>query len=280
MSSIILLHDTDTCLDKVKRNLQRARDDLEEARKRLLKHDDQIDEVALEQAKLVLEHHKSLRVLQDANRAVLEAQTRQIEASSDLDALKERSSGIARMLDEERHKVDELDRQLKRVKEEAQRAQRAAMEPLAGEDGETNQERLDILRALAEGKTMESITEDIDAEKAKLELIHDADPGVLRDFEERNRRIERAQDEMATRQASLTQLEESIKELRTRWEPALDDIIRRINDAFSYNFEQINCAGEVGVHKDEDFEKWAIEIKVKFRYGTHFHAPCSYYEHD
>ncbi|KAJ4386702.1 Structural maintenance of chromosomes protein 5 [Gnomoniopsis smithogilvyi] len=252
-------------IDKVKRNLQRARDDLEEARKRLLKYDDQIDEVALEQAKLVLQHHRSLRALKEANCAVLEAQTRQIEASSDLDALKERSSGIARMLDEERSKVNELDRQLKLVKEEAQRAQRAAIGPLTNEEGETDQERLDLLRELADGQTMDSITGDIESEKAKLELIHHADPGVLRDFEDRARKIERAQAEMATRQASLIQLEERIQELRAKWEPALDDIIRRINDAFSYNFEQINCAGEVGVHKDEDFEKWAIEIKVKFR---------------
>lgn len=234
-----------------------------------MKHDGQIDEVVLEQAKLVLQHNRSLRVLREANQAVLEAQTRQIEAVSDLDALKERSSDIARMLDEERRKVDELDGQLKRKKAEAQLAQQAAMEPLTDEDGETDQERLSLLRDLADGKTMQGITEDIDTEKARLELIHHADPGVIRDFEERERKIARAQEDMATRQTSLNQLEERIQDLRARWEPALDDIIRRINDAFSYNFEQINCAGEVGVHKDEDFDKWAIEIKVKFRYATH-----------
>lgn len=257
----------------MKRNLQRARDDLEEARKRLSKHDDEIDEVSLEQAKLVLQHNKRLHILQEASQAVLEAQTRQIEASSDLEALKDRSSGIARMLDEERRKVDELEGQLKRVKAEAQCAQKAALEPLKNADGETDQERLALLRDLADGKTMEGITEDIDTEKARLELIHRADPGVLRDFEERAQKIERAQEDIATRQASLSQLEKTMQELKERWEPALDDIIRRINDAFSYNFEQINCAGEVGVHKDEDFDKWAIEIKVKFRYGTRFPKP-------
>lgn len=260
-------------LDKVKRILQRARDDLEEARKRLFKHDDQIDEVALEQAKLVLQHNRCLRVLQQANLAVLEARTRQIEAASDLQVLQERSSGIARMLNEEKKKVEELDGQVKRGKVEGQRASQAFLKQLKKDDGETDEERKTLLIELANGKTMEGITEDIDTEKAKLELIHHADPGVLRDFEERARKIERAQEEIATRQASLSQLEEAIQELRERWEPALDDIIGRINDAFSYNFEQINCAGEVGVHKDEDFDKWAIEIKVKFRYGTSLMSP-------
>jgi hypothetical protein len=27
----------------------------------------------------------------------------------------------------------------------------------------------------------------------------------------------------------------------------------------------IGCAGEVGVGKDEDYAKWGIEIRVKFR---------------
>jgi hypothetical protein len=30
-------------------------------------------------------------------------------------------------------------------------------------------------------------------------------------------------------------------------------------------FLGIGCAGEVGVGKDEDYAKWGIEIRVKFR---------------
>ena len=63
----------------------------------------------------------------------------------------------------------------------------------------------------------------------------------------------------------MAAMNDKIKEIRDVWEPKLDQLISEINDAFSYNFQQINCAGEVGVNKDVDFDKWAIEIKVRFR---------------
>ena len=66
--------------------------------------------------------------------------------------------------------------------------------------------------------------------------------------------------------AALKSLDNEIKEVKEQWEPQLDELISHISDAFADNFSKIQCAGEVGVHKDEDFELWAIQIKVKFRY--------------
>ena len=68
-----------------------------------------------------------------------------------------------------------------------------------------------------------------------------------------------------SQERDLQKMEAKITRIRDQWEPRLDELIGKINDAFSYNFAQISCAGEVGVNKDEDFDKWAIEIKVKFR---------------
>ena len=51
-----------------------------------------------------------------------------------------------------------------------------------------------------------------------------------------------------------------------QWEPQLDELIAKISEAFADNFSKIQCAGEVVVYKDEeDFDQWAIQIKVKFR---------------
>ena len=44
-----------------------------------------------------------------------------------------------------------------------------------------------------------------------------------------------------------------------------DALVGEISEAFAENFSKIQCAGEVGIYKDEDFEHWAIQIKVKFR---------------
>lgn len=259
-----------------KKSLQRARDDLDETKQRLSSFDDEFDKLALKRAKLSVQHSEHVSLLRDTSQAVLEAQIRHIEAISDVAALKERNQTIVQRLRDEEVKVEELARQHDEVKAQARAAQSAIRELLAGPDGEIDAERRDFLVDLAGDKSVETITEDIEAENAKLELIHAADPGVLRDFERRAQEIARLEAGSASKREELEQLNDKIRELREAWEPELDDIIRRINDAFSYNFEQINCAGEVDVHKDEDFDKWAIEIKVKFRYvqgvRLHFHT--------
>ncbi|KAF3768765.1 hypothetical protein M406DRAFT_44410 [Cryphonectria parasitica EP155] len=249
------------------KNLEGLREQLEQAKQRVLSYDAKFKKMAHKKAKIVLEHQKQLKTLREASQAVLAAQTRHIEANSDLEALKERNKGIVQQLEEERKKLEELVRRVDEVKAEARNAQTAIRELLTipDTDGEMDIERRDYLVRFSEGKTLEGVAEDIQVENSKLELIHDADPGLLRDFEKRAKDIKRQQAEIEKRQAALDKLKEEIQEKRQNWEPSLDEIVRRINDAFSYNFEQINCAGEVGVHKDEDFDKWAIEIKVKFR---------------
>ena len=71
--------------------------------------------------------------------------------------------------------------------------------------------------------------------------------------------------------AALAEVQQKISEVREKWEPELDALVGKISDAFRENFEQIQCVGEVGVHKDEEeFEHWTIQIRVKFRYSSAF----------
>lgn len=49
------------------------------------------------------------------------------------------------------------------------------------------------------------------------------------------------------------------------WQPALEELVGSIGARFSAAFDRLGCAGEVRIREDEDFDKWAIEIYVKFR---------------
>ncbi|KAJ9155281.1 Structural maintenance of chromosomes protein 5 [Pleurostoma richardsiae] len=247
-------------IENEKKTLQSKVASFKEARQRMADYEDSVDELILEKARLVLEHKDQLAVIRAAHEALLEAQVRLIEARSDLVALKERNQDIVRTLEEEGRVVTELTRELDQLKQSALRALHRAQDLLDGDE-----DRKAELLSLARDQDVQAIDEEIGAEKAKLELIHAADPGVLRDFENRAVEIERLQRRQAERQRDLDAQHERIQQLREEWEPQLDELVSRINDAFSYNFEQISCAGEVGVHKDEDFERWAIEIRVKFR---------------
>ena len=245
-----------------KKNLEQKQEEIREARQRIWDLEDKCDEASLEKAKLILRHKEQLDVVRVAHRDLLEAQVLLIEARSDVIGLKERNADIVKNLEEEARAVEQLGREL----DDCKRKARHLLEKIRQLTDDLDRQA--ELSGIAQGKTLEDIDGDIAAEKAKLELIHAADPGVLREFENRALQIDRLRRQKAEKDQELESIAEKIRTIRGRWEPMLDDLVSKINDAFSYNFEQINCAGEVGVHKDEDFEKWAIEIKVKFRYVT------------
>lgn len=257
----------------LKTSLQNSLKDLKETKQRFSSYDGEIDKLALQKARRVLEHQKQLGLLRNANQAIIEAAMRLVEAKSDVAALKERNSEIVQRLEEEKQSLQRLVREAEKAKAEAKDAQNVILELLStGPDNTIDEERRDFLSGIKEGLTLETMDAEIQTEKAKLDLIHAADPGVLQEFEKRARDIERGQRDKAKRERQLESLNQQIQELKDTWEPAVDAIINRINDAFSYNFEQINCAGEVSIHKDEDFDKWAIDIRVKFRYVRTFLA--------
>ena len=60
--------------------------------------------------------------------------------------------------------------------------------------------------------------------------------------------------------------------LQAEWLPELKQAMEEINYKFGRSFERINCAGEVQLYEEidpetgmQDFEKFAIHIKVRFR---------------
>ena len=114
--------------------------------------------------------------------------------------------------------------------------------------------------------SVQSLEEDIEAEKAKLELMHEGDGSIIVRFEERARKIDKIRSHVVRLEDGLAETGGKIEEIKSQWEPELDRLVELISDSFSYNMEQINCAGQVGVHKVEnEFDEWAISIQVKFR---------------
>jgi chromosome segregation ATPase len=179
-----------------------------------------------------------------------------------VEALEERNSGIVRHQEEEKERLKAIERESKIVKETAQRALRVCEAITAEEDEETNQR----LQAIPDGLTLEALELDIASEESKLDFIQANNPNAIAQFERFQQTVMRLQSKVEEADQRLEKLQGRITEVRGKWEPQLDHLISTISDAFSYNFEQIGCAGEVDVEKTEDFDDWAIKIKVKFRY--------------
>lgn len=237
--------------------MRQREEELTAGRTRVRELEQRQSETVLDIAKAVLQHQERIAGIREAYHSLLEAQYLLIEAKSDVAYLKDRNSDIMQQLEAEKRSLDEIKRQLEERKREAQAAYNAVAVVL-----EDNRE--EILEA-SRGKTADEIEQEMGAERAKLDVIQANNPQALEEYESWARRIETEKSNHAIQETRLADLNEKINRIRGQWEPRLDELVGQINDAFSYNFEQISCAGEVGVHKDEDFDKWAIEIKVKFR---------------
>ena len=186
-----------------------------------------------------------------------------IEATSDLETLGERNSSVKDLLEDQRRQVDALVRETETEQRTAKAVLDRCTKLLAAPGGE---ELRTFLLTLPTDQTTEQLEHEIESEKARLELMHEGDGGVIREYEQRKKKIDALTARLSEIKNDLSIFDEKIKDIRGQWEPELDSLIAKISSSFSQNMEQISCAGEVGIHKDEDFDQWAIQIRVKFRY--------------
>jgi structural maintenance of chromosomes protein 5 len=220
------------------------------------------EDMVLKKTALALEHKAEVERLRNCHESYMEAEIRLAEAKSDVASLTERNKGIAQQLEDERRLVAEVEREAKLAKDAASKALEVCKATLAEEEDGPNKEHFHNVDT---NMTMEELHHEIEAERSKLEFIHDGNQGALKEFESRQLTIQKLNDKIDEMGRRLEKVSRKVSEIRQLWEPELDKLVREISSAFAYNFEQIGCAGEVGVHKDEDFDLWAIEIKVKFR---------------
>ncbi|RFU26736.1 hypothetical protein B7463_g9588, partial [Scytalidium lignicola] len=241
--------------------LKQMRENGLELRQKLKTIDVQHDHAVLRKSKLAIELKEIIDELRQAHEELLEAEVRGIEAKSDVDALIERNQGITMRLEEERALV----REAEGISENAKKEAREKLKRCQEIQSQCDREATEYFASLDPALTVESLEQDIRAEEAKLEFIHAGNPNAIRDFERRQVDIDKFTEKIKQMGKRLERLASEITKIRSEWEPELDQLIGQISDAFSYNFEQIGCAGEVGIHKDDDFDLWSIEIKVKFR---------------
>ncbi|KAK0655965.1 SMC5-like protein [Cercophora newfieldiana] len=242
-----------------KRAAQQKDQELQSIKRRLIEIQQKQGQVILDKAKAVLIHQKKMGDIRSAYHALLTAQLLLVEAKSDLAFLNDRNSEIAQRLKDGADTLKASTAELEAKKREA----KAFWQQVLSFSEEFRQGLVDE----AKNRSAESVQQEINAERAKLEVVQANNPQALEEHERWAQLIEKGVADHETHERRLAELVDKIATRRSQWEPRVDALVEAINEAFSYNFEQISCAGEVGVHKDEDFDKWSIEIKVKFRQG-------------
>lgn len=221
----------------------------------------QSENASLKIAALTLEYATSLSQLRVLHESQLEAEIRLIEANSEVEGYATDNAGILQALEQRKSQIKEFESQKARKSAEFKTAYSAAQRIIR----ELTDINRDIVQEFSELPSEESLDNEITAVAARLELMAEGNPNAVKAFEKREQDIKTAQEKLESMAERLETARERIREIREHWEPELDQLVAQISDGFSHNFQQIGCAGQVGVYKDEDFEQWSIQIQVRFR---------------
>lgn len=109
--------------------------------------------------------------------------------------------------------------------------------------------------------------------QAQLDVPWGVGAHVIASFQARQEKIAQLKRTIEDGRHVQRQLEADIAQLEAQWLPELEKLIGRVNERFSAAFARmywvlttgLGCAGEVRLSRDDDYEKWGIEILVKFR---------------
>ncbi|KAI2064306.1 Structural maintenance of chromosomes protein 5 [Ophidiomyces ophidiicola] len=234
------------------------------------------DYVSLEKAAAVLKYAKYVERLQVMHEDFLQVEIKRHEAHSDWEALKDRNVEAKRILEEINQELDQISKETKALQESYVKLFREVQAvTTAHNDSEE-------FRTIVETVTKYSVGEleaDIDSAKALLDLSHEGHGSrFIEEFEKRQEQIDMLTERLEESQTELLQFDNSIAEIRGKWEPQLEALVQKINTAFSGFFARIGCAGQVSIDKADDlpdeegrlgdttnFDAWSIRIQVKFR---------------
>jgi chromosome segregation ATPase len=205
---------------------------------------------------------KATTQLRTMHESMVEAEIRLTEAKSELNTLKSENREILQKLQAKKAEIKTLEEQLAKLSNEYQRMMQTVQADLASL---TPDERT-LMKELRELPTLEALELQVQDVDTRLEMMADGNPGAIKAFEKREADITKTKEKIESLEATLESTKDKITDIRQKWEPELDALIRKISDAFAHNLQEIGCAGEVEVYKDEDnFDKWSAQISVRFR---------------
>ena len=193
---------------------------------------------------------------------VVEAEIRLIEAASEVRAFEKENNMVLERLRARQVQLDQLTAVKNTMKNDIRREHQRAQAMVNSCTEEENQ----VIVSYKDLKSVAELEDEIQSVNARLEMMSAGDGSVVKTYENREVQIRKTQDSLEKHIASLEEAQGKIEEIKGPFVNELDALIEKISAAFAHNFEQIGCAGEVSVYKDEDdFNAWSIQISVRFR---------------
>ncbi|XP_073490680.1 structural maintenance of chromosomes protein 5 [Aquarana catesbeiana] len=121
--------------------------------------------------------------------------------------------------------------------------------------------------------TLEEIDAALNEERSRASCFMGLNASVVEDYTRRTREIEVKTEELSQKKKELEDYKQNISKIKQDWLTPLKHLVEKINEQFSGFFSSMQCVGEVDLHteNEEDYDKYGIRIRVKFRSSTQLH---------
>ncbi|KAJ9615374.1 Structural maintenance of chromosomes protein 5 [Cladophialophora chaetospira] len=277
----------DIKIQNAENTMRALRDSLQGVRARTKEFQDEFDELVIKKTEAVLDFALQTREIRSMTASLLEADVILIEAASDREIMEAQNTEVVQAIHQKTTEQTDA-KELYRQQLGLARSVKDAVSQLVNESRRLAEEGdnsfVELLEHVCQTlNSTENLEAEIGAEQANLELTEGGNADTISEYEQRAKKIERLQVQIQETSRRQEDFKHAIREVRGKWEPRLDEVVGRINDAFSDSFARIGCAGQVAVHKASsddpvecteengglenglDFDHWAIHISVKFR---------------
>lgn len=249
-------------IDQEKANLQQYLDLNSQTSDRIREIKAKSRQSSLKIATLTLEYAKSVTEFRRLHENVVEAEIRLIEAASEVRAFAKDNSQVLERLRARQVQLEELTAVRNDMKVSIRSEHVKVQEMIHSCTAEENE----IIRSYKDLQSVAELDDEIQSVNARLEMMSAGDGSVVKTYENREVQIRKTQDSLESHATALQEVQANIAEIKGPFVEQLDELMNKISAAFAHNFEQIGCAGEVSVYKDEDdFNAWSIQISVRFR---------------
>ncbi|XP_075684088.1 structural maintenance of chromosomes protein 5 isoform X2 [Rhinoderma darwinii] len=121
--------------------------------------------------------------------------------------------------------------------------------------------------------TLDEIDAVLNEERSRASCFTGLNSSVVEDFTNRTREIEEITEELNRKKTELDHFRQNILQVKEGWINPLKQLVEKINEQFSSFFRSMQCVGEVDLHteNEENYDKYGIRIRVKFRSSTQLH---------
>ncbi|KAG0322108.1 Structural maintenance of chromosomes protein 5, partial [Linnemannia gamsii] len=259
-STLRKLHRQKIELDNAKKELQRKLDEptteAEEARiQELLK------KLATKRCKLTVEYVELMKENQRLVTRVTLSTLSRLQAHAVTKAMNDEWSTAQEELERAEADYTAANDAYEKVKDEA----RVLLEQAKTEYATLQPEDLDEFKAIGTGISLTALEDMLSGEQAKVALHYQTHPSVIEKYERRLEEIKAAKKTVESKEKRLKKIEGDIATIRGPWYTKISQLVSDISESFSASFQKIGCAGEIKLGEHEDYDKWSIDILVKFR---------------